>query len=115
MGISVCLALFFNPVTFDFYFWNVGREGLLPLLALNLSFLWMVLLSQVWNNRFMGTGVALYLCALAGFCLNLKEENSLDTFWRIYLYEFASRGRIRDGQNWSVSLQNPLYKMRVER
>lgn len=115
-GSLFCLALlFFNPVTFDFYFWNVGRDGLLPLLTLNLSFLWMVLLSQVWNNRSVGTGAALCFCVLFGLCLNLKDENSLDTFWRIYHYKFASRGRIRVWQDWSVSLQNRLYKMRVER
>lgn len=66
-GPLLYLALFFSPVTFGLYFWSA-------------LFLWIALLSQMWNNRFIGTGVALYLCALASFCLNLRDEISHDTF-----------------------------------
>jgi len=81
-GSLVCLALlYFNPVTFDFYFWNVGRDGLLPLLTLNLSLLWMVLLSQLWNNQSTGKRTTLFFCVLFGLCLNLREEGLLYSYF----------------------------------
>jgi len=96
VGSLVCVALFFfNPVMFDFYFWNVGRDGLLPLFTLNLALLWMGLLSQAWQNRVVEHWVAPSFCFLFALCLNLREEGILYLYFPATLVASAIWGSFR--------------------